>query len=85
LNESKNKFNQQLDQIDKEKAQIIKFYEDKITEIERDHVLTVDNLVMKHSLILEEKNNEYNKEKGIQSDNFKTNIDSLRSMISRIE
>jgi len=40
---------------------------------------------MKHSLILEEKNNEYNKEKGIQSDNFKTNIDSLRSMISRIE
>lgn len=75
----------QLDQIDKEKAQIIKFYEDKIAEIERDHVLTVDNLTMKHSLILEEKHLEFNKELGVQSDNFKANLDSLRSMISRIE
>lgn len=85
MNESKNKFNEQLDQIDKEKAQIIKFYEDKISEIERDHILTVDHMTMKHSLILEEKNQEFNKEIGIQSDQFKTNLDSLRAMISRIE
>jgi len=40
---------------------------------------------MKHSLIIEENNIEYNKEKGIQNDNYKINLDSLRSKISSIE
>lgn len=40
---------------------------------------------MKHSLILEEKHLEFNKELNAQSDTFKANLDSLRSMISRIE
>jgi len=40
---------------------------------------------MKHTLIIEEKNIEFNKEKDIQNNNYKIDLDSLRSKISSIE
>lgn len=48
------KMNDRLNQIDKEKSQIIKFYEDKILEIENDNKLTVERICTKNMLLDEE-------------------------------